>query len=553
MSEDFDYDLFFDKALKRIRVLQEPHSGNVYDKKYGYTELKKNVMFDFGYDKVSSYKAIFEEAKRVSYSILHIIIANLFKRNGDSVERIPFTGYLDKDKAEGSGKVIFTFRDKKTNCLILFMEIDNSISFSKDVSTRHRRVMDLYHATSFRDVYLLFGKAYHLIYRSEYDESDLGGGINVYDIKGFFVEYFGDDEFKRFYQAYIRYVEKVNEYLSIIFVQPLSSMARNSFGYVVESNLIKFNYASLANTKKGRNYLTTNELKKINTQYFDKKLFRALLGSHEFAESFITAEWLYTSMKLGKAADLTFIGSGYFKSIEQLLYELLCIDDPSFNDADDKDKEIGSMARRYKHDEFHSFRSDLNYHSRKYIVDTIYDYAEMRNNYFHKHNIKSWDRIEKIRNDTFNVAFLLLGSQSFIEKDLYRLGITNDAYYTDYYKLCEYVNFHRNELFEIISHGRNYYCVSMGDGEKHLEDGHIDYSGIYFRNTGEKLLGVIRFNPNNVPEEIYSCEFVISSDRSYAGLSEGGKEVSITIKRGPKIFDSGKYVGPSILDEIRRK
>lgn len=55
------------------------------------------------------------------------------------------------------------------------------------------------------------------------------------------------------------------------------------------------------------------------------KTYQVMLGDHHFSESLITAEWLYDSMKKAQAIDLTVIGMGYFKAVERVLFELICL------------------------------------------------------------------------------------------------------------------------------------------------------------------------------------------------------------------------------------
>lgn len=57
------------------------------------------------------------------------------------------------------------------------------------------------------------------------------------------------------------------------------------------------------------------DFEELQQRYFNKKLFLAMLSNRDFAESFITSEWLYDSMKKAQAIDLTVIGTGYFKAI----------------------------------------------------------------------------------------------------------------------------------------------------------------------------------------------------------------------------------------------
>lgn len=102
--------------------------------------------------------------------------------------------------------------------------------------------------------------------------------------------------------------------------------------------------------------LSETDYKRIREQFFDERTMLILIGTHDFAESIITAEWLYSSMKQAKAIDLTVIGTGYFKAVEQLLYELICLH-----------KDEGRKIKKNKSKEMVPL-SETNIRKRNYLV-----------------------------------------------------------------------------------------------------------------------------------------------------------------------------------------
>ena len=287
---------------------------------------------------------------------------------------------------------------------------------------------------------------------------------------------------------------------------------------------------------------------------------QGLLGSRDFAESLVTAEWLFDCMKKAQAIDLTIIGMGYFKAVEQLLFELICLhknegrqikkdysrrdlsSTVELNDVniDDEaiDTTIGSMAVFYR-DNLDMLRSDLTWRTRKYILETIFEFKDLRNGYFHKDNIHDWVKIEAIRNSTFKLLFLLMGATALTEDNKDTLGFQREIV-SDYYKLCEYVHYHHGELF-YLDFGTEQEDMALGNYDaysKVLNDRYVGYTGVYFKELS-KGGRVVRFLEDKLPSKISLCKFVFGySDR-----------IDITPVKVRTIYENGKFVGPSIAEE----
>ena len=130
-----------------------------------------------------------------------------------------------------------------------------------------------------------------------------------------------------------------------------------------------------------------SEYAKLMDGFIKHKTYLTLIGEKDFSESFITAEWLFDSMQKAKAIDLTIIGMGYFKAVEQLLFGLLClhknkgfcIRNVSFDDDHIIDKSIdltmGAMAIFVKDYSDVLFRSDIIWKTRKYIREFLFEYG----------------------------------------------------------------------------------------------------------------------------------------------------------------------------------
>lgn len=111
---------------------------------------------------------------------------------------------------------------------------------------------------------------------------------------------------------------------------------------------------------------------------------------------------------------------------------------------------------------------------------------------------------------------------------------------SDYYQLCEYFNYHSNELF-FFTHkdGKETIFIACPDlYAKILEDGSVKYSGLYI-----KALGIEGSNftvrEDGLPAEIYLAKMVF----------EQTKMIHMTPIKVKKVFENGKFIGPSIVDE----
>lgn len=74
---------------------------------------------------------------------------------------------------------------------------------------------------------------------------------------------------------------------------------------------------------------------------------------------------------------------------------------------------------------------------------------------------------------------------------------------------------------------------------KVVNNRYIEYSGIYFQNLGEKPM-LFTLNREKMPEEIYIGKFVF----------EGAEHTKITPVKIRKIYDRGKFIGPSVSEEM---
>jgi len=313
---------------------------------------------------------------------------------------------------------------------------------------------------------------------------------------------------------------------------------------ITEKELLKFNYAqvetiTVISEKKNQPpkpcNLEPGEYDKIRRQFIAKVKYKVLLGQSDFAESLITAEWLRDSMRKAQAIDLTVIGTGYFKAAEQLLYNLAKL---RFSDADEKET-FGNFAYRYQKNQKLFFHGDLLPSTREYVYESIYSYAKLRNGYFHKHNIHDPNRIEEIRTATFLLMFLLLGSQKLSGTDLAALGTPALHNYSEFNKLCDYVEFHSHDFFCLEPDGfpdQWVQPVEMASIPASIK-GAVSSRCLYFFNLSAKK--IFRVTEENLPKRVWIGKLDIKQT----------DQISLDLIKEKVLYENGRYSVPALVDE----
>ena len=560
---EFNYRFYFDQALRKIREVRDPHSQRPETADLKWDMVKKQVIFNFGGSEYEKYSRVHDFAQKASVSILAFIIQRLSEQYGKPL--LPVEDHYNDEKISVP---LFTFLDESCNTMLFFKEIEEcSIWKSKKIEPKPvAQIIKKYGASDCKYIYLMYDYAYLQVVGHNDDVSDPGRGYNLYSLKWFFETYFGADEYGRFLLYLKEYIWKVESYLGYILVRTLTPNTLINFRKITEHAIIVYPYTELLNINSQKYYLNKNEFEKIRHQFFDENSFTVLLGSHDFAESLITAEWMYKSVKKACAIDLTTVGMGYFKAVEQLLYELICLwkdtglfvkkdysyenrELPEFIPLSSENIEaglidfsIGAMANIVKNcvkNNVPIFREELLAPTKKYIREYLFNFADLRNGYFHKHNIHDWGVIDEIRSSAFRTMFLLLGAFNLSKESLITLGAPSFEAFTDYARLCEYVNYHSNEPFYLISGKKELLLSSCTDQQPQIiNNEYIRYSGAYFKPLG-KSGEVFRLDEEHLPKEIYLGKLVFSQ-------SEKPEFSMIKVK---KVFENGRYIGPSIAEE----
>jgi hypothetical protein len=411
------------------------------------------------------------------------------------------------------------------------------------------------------------------------DESDVSRGTHVYSLGYFFEQFFGLEECYAFKEFASRFTIDVKNYLGYTVAKNLIPNALFSFKKVVETSLRNYPFAQKVARENSEDGITEEQIAVIEQQFFDKNYYKVVIGKMDFAESFITAEWLYDTMKTTGKIDLTAVAMGYFKAIEQLLYNLIILhtnekrtiqklnsrknrkfpwkielNDDNINNGR-VDKMLNSLIG-FLHDNKDLFRSEIGEKTRDYIIKELNKIKTLRNGYFHKDNLHEWEKVDEARLNTYVVFYLVFGAYEFSTQDMIKLNIPAVSQETDYDKLCKYMNYNNQEIYYVGSNTSIFYSA-VGQPDRYIEYdeyGDAKYSGAYVN----KLIGVKAEKVILDIEDISALQkevLKLDPEDQHLTIYEGnmtpcprGMEFSGPVK---VIFDKGKFVGNGIEEDIK--
>ena len=558
MTHEKEIKTAFQSALSRIKALRDPHAESQETNDLMWNDVEQQVVFDFVERDLEWFYFVSRETEKISVSCLCFIIRNLLKEYNHSFQVITV------ENAEGIAKAHQYLLDTKTETLFLFKELEKcpfwKIADSEPDNVK--RIMEDCGAKRCAYIYLVYDYAYLQVIGHNEDINDPGRGYNIYSIKWFFEQYFGPEEYSCFESALISFVDTVHDYLGYSVIRNLTVNSRINFKKLVDNEVMEHPYNDIMRKTIQNRVLDSNDYSIIRDNYLTNSNYIGLLGGNDYAESFITSEWLFDSMQKAKAIDLTVIGMGYFKAIEQLLYDVICLhknegrliksdysrtdlpNEIELNDDNIRDNAIdttiGSMAV-FIRDNLDIFNLNITYKARKYIREAVFSYKDLRNGYFHKDNIHDWEIIENIRVTTYQMMFLILGALALSNDEKTKLGFPQ-IITTDYYRLCEYVNFHHKEPFYLdYGNAEEIIVIAHFDPQMKVSNmNSIEYSGVYFCDVNNKP---ICFRPEDLPNSIALGR--LDLDKS--------SQIGVSFTKVKTIFENGKFIGPSIAAEERLK
>lgn len=266
-----------------------------------YAQIPRDrQLFKFGGDDASYYKYILENSEELSKTMVFNVISYILYS-----KRAPIKSYSDNDVLrivvqEGPNCILYIFKDFGVNNFLPQNQIDQLIK---------QHAADNYMYVSF-----VWDHAYMERLNHNDNERDPSRGGKSIGISDFMRRFLHPEELKIFKNDIEEYSNKVNEAIGMNIVKSLNPIALYKFRKRTAVTIRQFNYKKLLSN------ISVDYHKIIEEQFFGNKLYMALVSNTDFAESFITAEWLFQAFENEGKIDYTVVAMGYFKAIEQLLY-----------------------------------------------------------------------------------------------------------------------------------------------------------------------------------------------------------------------------------------
>lgn len=434
-----------------------------------------------------------------------------------------------------------------------------------------------------------------------------GIDINLITLKQFFVEYIGNEDLYRLYVSKTSgAIDEVYRNVNMKSIPMLTNRYMFDFKDKLKSLLLsksneikKYTVVNIKHINENRNYDNGRvnlenyskrlyNLDILNSKYIDENRYLSLIGTNDYAKSFITSEYLYEQFNKDNLFDYTSIVSGYLKSIEQLLYMIIkkfvirenCryfIDSKGIRDIKDKDKKhvcyeyydyklkqyisipdadcsyseknrllillnskyeplfdtsLGSLCYFIYNNKENVTNND-NY--KKYLFECLNCYRdECRNEYMHKIVIDTWDYVEIIRNNTYFLYKCILGMFEFENCNQNEvLGIAD----TTYDDICRTILDKHIYRFIIIKDSIFYHCKCLNEKRDLICDknGFVSLDklkfGVYDNNDEFNIKKTIVIDRENIPDEI---QIQVSVD-------ENNKPIYYPIFKNNRIYDMMDY------------
>ncbi len=255
--------------------------------------------------------------------------------------------------------------------------------------------------------------------------------IECYIFESFLELVFGKKEMDDFHKAMVTFKQEMHQAIGYQLTELCSPQNMQKLKNTLENELLCFDYDSIKAERYAFNSAGNSNVHDLNNHNYQiikssflSNGYKSLLGSKDFAESFTTSEWLYKKYCTLDDLDNTFIVSGYFKSIEQLLWNILLIVgegkqiggvDIIEANIEQIDSTLGSLQNffsDYDNDDLfqNAFGNGKNFVMRYLKAQTSNWRKKYRNGYFHKQNLKDIDNINAIREETYYLYMLILGS-----------------------------------------------------------------------------------------------------------------------------------------------
>lgn len=567
-----DINTIFENAITDIKNIKETWNESVRSS----NGLDKNDYFDVDGITESEYQFVKKQCDDAFYRAIDNVIISLSKECFPNKE-IFFLDYktmrIYSSKKEGraypcnigeSGKILALIEEVDgVRVLSIFRRFGiNNMIPSGSIHELKEELNFVKH----RYISYVSKDAYKEILDTTNPEIDCKSQSSVFSLKYYIEETFGEKTYNILVEAVKKFNNKVDEYMGVTVVRKLKPNALFVYKRLLLDKIRNWNFDGIANRLNlETSELDDNQKKLIDEQFINDEYCRAMVGSCEFAKSFMTAEWLYDAIGNTGFIDETAIAMGYLKAVEQLLYAIVEFNvyektgrqntiDAGKEQKNDLTEEVLAKKREYitlgnltfffKRKGNRTLLREVISEDTFGLIGMVMEHTkDLRNGYFHKDNLHDWNLVQHIREDAYSLFYLVLGAYDFRNVTYEEMGIDRDDD-DDYIKLCEY--FHKTASSDSVQEipifyingatGNNFYNCMQDQKIDYAENGEPIYSGIYFKRPGP-------VGPNN---------YVMIMDKEHlADKIEKGRLIIHQVQNemkfdvtGPEelIFSKGKFV-----------
>ena len=389
--------------------------------------------------------------------------------------------------------------------------------------------------------------------------------ISDYSIKMFFDEFINDNLYNYFLTTLEEVIEEMQKLIGFDTIPSINISNVTGVKLDLRETIKNIDFQLLTyNSSKEFDSLSRNDLSNICSN-LDNGKAQVMVGESDFAQSYITSEYLYQVLvdkfnnnKLEYKFDYTSVVAGYLKTIEQFLYKLLCYqmdydrsekwikigkkyvyrnkkreyprkeevrENPknkgiyqvlvTRNNLKFMDISLGSLIW-YVYDNENCW--NLSDQGKELLKTLLFDYKDsVRNGYFHKHNLEDIEEVKRIRDNTLYLLCFIIGSLK--DFDISKFGIL-DFSFNDFYTAISEVPKHIPLYIQetIISQPLLMTRVYKQEAESYNLNGQLEQN-LYFAKINdftikyESVIDVpkndlVIFNAKNVP---YRAEYIVRS------------------------------------------
>lgn len=516
-----------ENAMARVMGLAIPTELNGVER--NAEAALRSRLFDFEWEGYNRSTFIIKKSIDYSYQMVRTIIFSLLDSKGIRFKPI--------QPGKGAPAQI---SNERAFMLVIENEGERILYFFREFGLSHRlpnsdmaKIQEMCGASTYEHVCFVLESVHSEIIGSDDNGNTPDGSTHNATLRDFFVRYFGEDEYETFQSAMDSFSQQVKDYLGYSAVTELSPAAMYSFKKHIRRELRTHQYEEIQTS------LSEEQVNWLKSQFMGEEYYEALTGSEDFAVSFITAEWLYGSLKGMRGIDLTPVAMGYLKAIEQFLFEVIrhhvgdhsltiyCGEyelieqadgrkrkksvytrlDRAFNERE-KDINLGSLTGFFNYmPNFKLYRQGAPGRPDEIamlIGEQLKKVRPLRNGYFHRDNIKAtsaelapWEKVDAIREQAYSVFFLMLGSLSLDRDECDVFGIPEQGIGREFGKLWEHVYYNGHTPFYV--EGAEGPLFSHVDPRMSFDEyGTPQYSGIYFQKPGSRECA-LRIGVENPP------------------------------------------------------